>query len=141
MISHKWLARWTPLLVLAALLLLPCRAAINPNNVVQCETAIHCRLLLSYRSIDRSSQLIRCEIERKMMEVFSSSFVFFSLQTRTANRPVSDYVRFPKVYSYDDFEDCRREHQDDYAFCVVHARIIPDDSSELYRNLSVSASD
>lgn len=53
-------------------------------------------------------------------------------------RTVSEYLKFPKVFEYDDYEECRREHRDEYAFCVVHATISPDESSELYRNLTVS---
>ncbi|KAL1395086.1 hypothetical protein pipiens_011497 [Culex pipiens pipiens] len=54
---------------------------------------------------------------------------------------LSEYLKFPKVFEYDDYEECRREHRDEYAFCVVHATISPDESSELYRNLTTFSQD
>lgn len=66
-------------------------------------------------------------------------FYFFDHVFVGANRSVSEYVKFPKIYEYDDYEDCRRDHLGGYAYCVVHARIAPDESSELWRNISVSS--
>uniref|UniRef100_A0A1Q3FSA5 Acyltransferase 3 domain-containing protein n=2 Tax=Culex tarsalis TaxID=7177 RepID=A0A1Q3FSA5_CULTA len=54
---------------------------------------------------------------------------------------LSEYLKFPKVFEYDDFEECRREHRDEYAYCVVHATISPDESSDLYRNLTTFSQD
>ncbi|XP_058466275.1 nose resistant to fluoxetine protein 6-like [Malaya genurostris] len=48
----------------------------------------------------------------------------------------STYDRFPKLYNYDDFEECRRNYRDQYIYCVVRAHVNPDDRSTLWMNLS-----
>ncbi|XP_058812736.1 nose resistant to fluoxetine protein 6-like [Topomyia yanbarensis] len=46
------------------------------------------------------------------------------------------YDSFPKLYDYDDFEECRRIYREQYIYCVVRARISPDEESLLWKNLS-----
>ncbi|XP_058812732.1 nose resistant to fluoxetine protein 6-like [Topomyia yanbarensis] len=47
-----------------------------------------------------------------------------------------DYMKLPKLFVYDDFGDCVDENPESFVFCVVHARVLPDESSELWRNIS-----
>ncbi|XP_055616430.1 O-acyltransferase like protein-like isoform X2 [Toxorhynchites rutilus septentrionalis] len=54
---------------------------------------------------------------------------------------LSEILKFPKLHVYDDFEDCRMAHPRNYAYCLVHAYITPDESSELWRNISTFNSD
>ncbi|ETN58549.1 hypothetical protein AND_009857 [Anopheles darlingi] len=53
---------------------------------------------------------------------------------------MEEYLKFPPVFLYDDFEDCRRYYTD-YVYCVVKAPLEPDESSELWRNISFFSSD
>ncbi|XP_055524704.1 O-acyltransferase like protein-like [Wyeomyia smithii] len=50
--------------------------------------------------------------------------------------PLADYVKLPKLFVYDDFGDCRDANPDGFVYCVVHARILPNTSSELWLNIS-----
>uniref|UniRef100_A0A182HZ42 Acyltransferase 3 domain-containing protein n=1 Tax=Anopheles arabiensis TaxID=7173 RepID=A0A182HZ42_ANOAR len=54
---------------------------------------------------------------------------------------MDEYLKFPPVFVYDDFEDCRRWYRDEYVYCIVKAPLAPDDSSALWRNLSYFSSD
>uniref|UniRef100_A0A182S6T3 Acyltransferase 3 domain-containing protein n=1 Tax=Anopheles maculatus TaxID=74869 RepID=A0A182S6T3_9DIPT len=54
---------------------------------------------------------------------------------------MEEYLKFPPVFVYDDFEDCRRWYQDEYVYCIVKAPLAPDESSDLWRNISYFSSD
>ncbi|XP_058466256.1 O-acyltransferase like protein-like [Malaya genurostris] len=47
-----------------------------------------------------------------------------------------DYIKLPKLFVYDDFGDCVDEQPEGFLYCVVHARILPNVSSELWRNIT-----
>ncbi|XP_053698545.1 nose resistant to fluoxetine protein 6-like [Sabethes cyaneus] len=46
------------------------------------------------------------------------------------------YDKFPKLYDYDDFEECRRTFREQYIYCVVKTHIRPDNASLLWKSLS-----
>ncbi|KAL9693697.1 hypothetical protein quinque_012982 [Culex quinquefasciatus] len=52
-----------------------------------------------------------------------------------------EYQKFPKLFQYDEYEDCRMTYREQYVYCVVRARIRPDDGSELWRNISLFSED
>ncbi|XP_035894401.1 nose resistant to fluoxetine protein 6-like [Anopheles stephensi] len=54
---------------------------------------------------------------------------------------MEEYLKFPPVFVYDDFEDCRRWYQDSYVYCIVKAPLAQDESSDLWRNISYFSSD
>ncbi|XP_058117403.1 uncharacterized protein LOC131284617 [Anopheles ziemanni] len=54
---------------------------------------------------------------------------------------MEEYLKFPPLFVYDDFEDCRRWYRDDYVYCIAKAPLAPDDTSTLWRNLSYFSSD
>ncbi|XP_058055727.1 nose resistant to fluoxetine protein 6-like [Anopheles bellator] len=53
---------------------------------------------------------------------------------------LDEYLKFPPLFKYDDFEDCRRWYSD-YVYCVVKAPLEPDETSALWRNISFFSSD
>nr|XP_029722971.1 nose resistant to fluoxetine protein 6-like [Aedes albopictus] len=63
-------------------------------------------------------------------------FEMTQAQRKATDMELAEFVKFPKIFEYADYDDCRRDHLDGYAYCVVHARIVPDESSELWRNIS-----
>ncbi|XP_052888393.1 uncharacterized protein LOC128296908 [Anopheles moucheti] len=54
---------------------------------------------------------------------------------------MEEYLKFPPVFLYDDYEDCRRWYRDEYVYCIVKAPLAPDESSALWRNISYFSSD
>lgn len=46
--------------------------------------------------------------------------------------PASEYYRMPKLYKFDDYEDCMGTYQSEALYCVVNSIIKPDSSSELF---------
>ncbi|XP_053673399.1 nose resistant to fluoxetine protein 6-like [Anopheles nili] len=54
---------------------------------------------------------------------------------------MEEYLKFPPLFVYDDFEDCRRWYRDDYVYCIVKAPLAPDENSALWRNLSYFSAD
>uniref|UniRef100_A0AAG5CWG7 Acyltransferase 3 domain-containing protein n=1 Tax=Anopheles atroparvus TaxID=41427 RepID=A0AAG5CWG7_ANOAO len=54
---------------------------------------------------------------------------------------MEEYLKFPPLFAYDDFEDCRRWYREDYVYCIAKAPLAPDDTSTLWRNLSYFSSD
>nr|XP_029728562.1 nose resistant to fluoxetine protein 6-like [Aedes albopictus] len=49
--------------------------------------------------------------------------------------------QFPTLFEYEDFESCRKTYREQYVYCIVRARIIPDDDSQLWRNVSIFSED
>ncbi|XP_053698547.1 nose resistant to fluoxetine protein 6-like [Sabethes cyaneus] len=49
---------------------------------------------------------------------------------------LSDYIKLPKLFVYDDFGDCKDANPAGFVYCVVHARILPNSSSDLWANIS-----
>ncbi|XP_055596307.1 regulator of hypoxia-inducible factor 1-like [Uranotaenia lowii] len=49
-------------------------------------------------------------------------------------------VKLPKLYEYDDFEECRRDDPL-FQYCVVRATVEPDESSDVWRNISFLLAD
>uniref|UniRef100_A0A182VS45 Acyltransferase 3 domain-containing protein n=1 Tax=Anopheles minimus TaxID=112268 RepID=A0A182VS45_9DIPT len=54
---------------------------------------------------------------------------------------MEEYLKFPPVFLYDDFEDCRRWYRNEHVYCIVKAPLAPDESSALWRNISYFSSD
>ncbi|XP_038114210.1 O-acyltransferase like protein [Culex quinquefasciatus] len=48
--------------------------------------------------------------------------------------------KLPKLFEYDDFDECRAANPN-FQYCVVQAVIQPDDSSDIWRNISIISSD
>ncbi|KFB44171.1 hypothetical protein ZHAS_00012011 [Anopheles sinensis] len=47
------------------------------------------------------------------------------------------YQRFPKLFAYDELDDCRADWGDQFQYCVVRSPLIPyDPRSELWQNLT-----
>ncbi|XP_055587213.1 nose resistant to fluoxetine protein 6-like [Uranotaenia lowii] len=53
----------------------------------------------------------------------------------------AEYDKFPKIFVYDQFEECQQLYKADYVYCVVHARIQPDAQSQLWQNISIFSRD
>ncbi|XP_001658417.2 nose resistant to fluoxetine protein 6 isoform X1 [Aedes aegypti] len=49
--------------------------------------------------------------------------------------------RFPALFEYDDFESCRKTYRERYVYCIVRAKIVPDDESLLWQNMSLVSED
>ncbi|XP_065083216.1 nose resistant to fluoxetine protein 6-like [Ochlerotatus camptorhynchus] len=49
--------------------------------------------------------------------------------------------QFPRLFEYDEFEICRSKYREQYVYCIVRARIVPDDGSPLWKNISVYSED
>ncbi|XP_053686198.1 O-acyltransferase like protein-like [Sabethes cyaneus] len=49
--------------------------------------------------------------------------------------------RFPKLYDYDDFDDCKRANPDRYRYCVVKAQLEEDANSQLWHEITQYSND
>ncbi|EAT36801.1 AAEL011139-PA, partial [Aedes aegypti] len=53
--------------------------------------------------------------------------------------PVDQYYRMPRIYAYDDYDECFTTYESpDPAYCVARSVIKPDNRSELWRLIQVS---
>lgn len=77
-------------------------------------------------------------IDRKICEICSGMRCDGDLISAGVFFAAEEYQKFPKLFQYDEYEDCRMTYREQYVYCVVRARIRPDDGSELWRNISVS---
>ncbi|XP_055585483.1 nose resistant to fluoxetine protein 6-like [Uranotaenia lowii] len=54
---------------------------------------------------------------------------------------LNEYLKFPKLYDYDHFGDCRRTNQNQFVYCLVQVHFKPNESSALWRNISKFSED
>ncbi|XP_055536792.1 O-acyltransferase like protein-like isoform X2 [Wyeomyia smithii] len=56
-------------------------------------------------------------------------------------RSVEPWRHFPKLYDYDDFDECKRANPDKYQYCVVKAHLEENASSQLWREINQYSND